>query len=40
MIRTTSHDKLIEIAKSGEILKWHVGSGHAATPPTYDKTTG
>ena len=36
----TSHDKLIEIAESGEILEWHVGSGHAPTAPTYDATTG
>ncbi|HDR2009598.1 TPA: structural protein 3 family protein [Acinetobacter baumannii] len=36
----TSHDKLIEIAESGEILEWHVGSGHASTEPTYDATTG
>ncbi|CAM0579088.1 phage tail tube protein [Acinetobacter baumannii] len=36
----TSHDKLLEIAASGEKLQWYVGSSHSVTPPTYDATTG
>ena len=35
-----SHDKLLEIAESGEKLDWYVGSSHSTTPPTYDNTTG
>ncbi|WP_151802637.1 phage tail tube protein [Acinetobacter guillouiae] len=30
----TSHDRLIEIAESGEKLVWYVGSGHSKEPPT------
>lgn len=30
----TSHDRLIEIAESGEELTWYVGSGHTTDMPT------
>ena len=30
----TSHDRLLEIAESGEKLKWYIGSGHSAAEPT------
>lgn len=30
----TSHDRLLEIAESGEKLKWYIGSGHSEVEPT------
>ena len=36
----TSHDKLAEIADSGEKLDWYVGTGESTSAPTYDATTG
>lgn len=36
----TSHDKLAEIADSGEKLEWFVGTGESTSAPTYDATTG
>ena len=32
--------KLIELADSGEKVKWHVGSSHSKTPPTYEAVAG
>lgn len=36
----TSHNRLIELAKSGDVLDWHVGSGHSKDAPTYSAETG
>ena len=36
----TSHDRLLEIAESGEVLEWHVGSGHSNDAPTYEAVAG
>lgn len=30
----TSHDRLLEIAESGEEYPWYIGSGHSADAPT------
>ena len=36
----TSHFKLIELAESGEKVKWYVGSSHSTTAPTYEAIAG
>lgn len=36
----TSHERLLEAAKSGEILDWYVGSGHSKDAPTYEAVAG
>lgn len=36
----TSHEELLKLAESGEIVEWFVGSSHSATPPTYEESTG
>ena len=36
----TSHLKLIELADSGDKVKWYVGSSHSKTPPTYEAVAG
>lgn len=36
----TSHQKLIELAESGDKIDWYVGSSHSKTPPTYSTVAG
>ncbi len=37
----TSHDRLfLKSPKVGEVLEWHVGSGHSNDAPTYEAVGG